>query len=706
MGAKGVGVILTLVTMVTLGQLTAGGAAPTDEGELDLETLLDGEIETSIGRIKQPTTDVAGALTVLRGEELRQRGYTSLAQALRSVPGLYAVSDLATVNLGVRGVMGSAGSAGNLVKVLIDGNPVSFLPTNGNFFTEELIPLDVVERIEVVRSPSSALFGANAFLGVINIVTRSGDALRTGALLSGAVGALRNRLQYGGTATVSAVGEGFEALVSYQQYRQDRSGLALPPSSPALQRAGAVPAAPTSVRDLANPSSVFGRATLTEFFGGRLSLVATQQRLDSGAQFLGFAPLRQASRLTLLNQSLRLQDERRLGKRVELRTGLGLRNSRYEPSTAFDLGDEGQVLEAEGGAFGFEASAEATVRLLEHATLSLGADFSRDEHSVLGYALERTSPLLRSDGTVALPTGSLTERDPDLKRLLWNVGGFAQAVVKLGDLVSLTAGARVDGHNIYGVHLSPRFGAVLARRGLPFSAKLLFGSAFKAPSAVELYGRPLTAFDLVGNPQLKPQYARSFELVASYRAPLLWAAQVSLFATHVDQLVQYQQTSRYFEARNASQAWSLGGEAELEWTPLKALSLKGSLSLAQPVITTGDALRPPMPIYPGVQGHLAADAALPWVSGLHLSAELSVVGPRLASESNAIEQFRSYALPAHALLSASCTLLDQRWLGTRKTSLRLRVDNVLGSAVADPGYGGVDLPTPGRLVLFTVTQEL
>ncbi len=693
-----------LLTLLAASVLAEGGA-----DDFQLEDLLDTEIETNIGKVKQRTSDVAGALTVLRGEVLRERGYTSVAQALELVPGFFLVSDLSTVNVGVRGVVGGAGSAGNIVKVLIDGNPVSFLPTNGNFFAEELIPLDVVERIEVLRSPSSALFGANAFLGVINIVTRTGDSLRTGALLTGSVGLLRSNPQLGGSATVSGTVGDFEALASFQQYRWDRSGLALPSSSPALGRTGAAPASAVSADDLSNPQSIFGRLVVSNVAGGRLSVVVSQQQLDSGNQFLGFAPLQPRSHLRLVNQGLRLEDQRSFGDRVDLRTGFDLHRSVWDPASQVDLGNEGELAQAQGGAAGFSVSSTASIRVTERGWLTVGADFTRDGHDVLRYATVRTAPLVRSDGSVALPVGAVQSNDPAQSKLLWNVGGLLQGVVKLGELVTLNAGARIDGHNIYGLQFSPRAGVVVARKGLPFTAKLLFSSAFKAPSAVELYGRPLTSFDLIGNATLKPQYARSFELLGSYRRPLLWSIQASVFATSVEQLVTYLQTTKYFEASNGPARWFFGGELELEWTPLRELAFTASGSLVVPRLDPAaqvSALGAAMPIFPALQGRVAVDWAMAFLRGAHLSAQLRVVGPRLASESNAVELYRGYALPTYAVVSASAALLDQRWLKARKTSLKLRVDNLLDTRFAEAGYGGVDLPALGRSVMFTVSQEL
>ena len=64
-----------------------------------------------------------------------------------------------------RGVSGELRGGSRLIKVMVNGHPVSFRSETTNWLNGALVPMDVIDRIEVIRGPGSALYGANAFLG-------------------------------------------------------------------------------------------------------------------------------------------------------------------------------------------------------------------------------------------------------------------------------------------------------------------------------------------------------------------------------------------------------------------------------------------------------------------------------------------------------------------------------------------------------------
>src|SRR5262249_36118991 len=147
-----------------------------DIQELSLEELLNPPVEVAT-KTELRATETPAVVTVISADEIQARGYSSLAEVLRAVPGFYDVYDGVEHNLGVRGINGGAHASGNAIKLMINGHPVDFRPTTGNFFGEELIPLDMIQRVEIIRGPASALYGANAFLGVVNVVTKTGDQI-------------------------------------------------------------------------------------------------------------------------------------------------------------------------------------------------------------------------------------------------------------------------------------------------------------------------------------------------------------------------------------------------------------------------------------------------------------------------------------------------------------------------------------------------
>jgi iron complex outermembrane receptor protein len=127
-------------------------------------------VVVSATRTERSIGDVPSAVTVITAEEVRASGATSLDQLLMTVPGLdFMRISRADLNVKSRGFVGPNSSS---LLVMIDGRSV-YLDFFGITLWEHLnVTLQDIERIEVVRGPGSSLYGANAFLGTINIVTK------------------------------------------------------------------------------------------------------------------------------------------------------------------------------------------------------------------------------------------------------------------------------------------------------------------------------------------------------------------------------------------------------------------------------------------------------------------------------------------------------------------------------------------------------
>lgn len=128
-------------------------------------------VVVSASRFSQSPLEAPNALTIITGEELRELGGHSLGEVLRQVPGLAVMAiSPSDYNFSIRG-FGSP--LANKVLVLVDGRSFYL-----DFIGANLLPLlsispSDIERIEIIRGPGAALYGANAFSGVINIITRS-----------------------------------------------------------------------------------------------------------------------------------------------------------------------------------------------------------------------------------------------------------------------------------------------------------------------------------------------------------------------------------------------------------------------------------------------------------------------------------------------------------------------------------------------------
>jgi iron complex outermembrane receptor protein len=140
---------------------------------LSLEQLLDVSI-VGASKYEQKMGDVAASATVITRQEIQAFGWHTLAEALNSLPGVYTTYDRQYSYLGVRG-FGSPGDLNTRVLIMIDGNRVND-PTfdQGPSGREFPLDMDMIERIEYIPGPGGAVYGQNATLGVVNVITRNG----------------------------------------------------------------------------------------------------------------------------------------------------------------------------------------------------------------------------------------------------------------------------------------------------------------------------------------------------------------------------------------------------------------------------------------------------------------------------------------------------------------------------------------------------
>ena len=146
-----------------------------DELSLSLEELLDVEV-TSVSKQGEPLSNSPAAIYVVTNDDIVRSGATSIPQALRDVPGLH-VAKIGSQRWAVSS-RGFNGRFNNKLLVLLDGRAV-YSPVFSGVYWETLDTLmSDIERIEVIRGPSAAIWGANAVNGVINIITKhSADTL-------------------------------------------------------------------------------------------------------------------------------------------------------------------------------------------------------------------------------------------------------------------------------------------------------------------------------------------------------------------------------------------------------------------------------------------------------------------------------------------------------------------------------------------------
>lgn len=469
------GWVLVLLLLTGAGSIRAGdpGDEP-DELELEFELLQHEETVVTATKQEQTVAEAPSIITVITREQIIQRNHRSVAEAVASVPGMFVNYDYVFHDVGVRGISGELRGASRLIKVMINGQPVSFRSETTNFLGPELVPIEAVERIEVIRGPASALYGANAFLGVVNIMTRSGEDAR-GATVS-LTGSLFKE-SYGGAGLGLAAGGRIGALdlfVSVAHAREERSGQTIKCTAAVEgeEPCGYVTAVTerlmqrSSFDDIGQPASVLATAgaELGALFGledvnlGRLDVTGNLQFLDYRGSFSDWGSLNYGYLVDAEGNSVgRIEGS---GNRVALYNGV--LHGRYK------LGLLDELLGIELGAAYAQGGSSDAERLVE-----VSGPVNRSGYGFDGVDLSlelSLRPLRIGKGDAGGPAGLVSELEfqagvdctrDDISYVPWgeatslrftrstlyNIGAWGQAVGTFIDgRLRLVAGVRYDRH--------------------------------------------------------------------------------------------------------------------------------------------------------------------------------------------------------------------------------------------------------------------
>src|SRR5580658_5669619 len=192
------GLILLGISVPCMAQT---GPPPSQNGLADasLEELMNIQV-TSVSKKTQRLSSTAASVFVISAEDIRRSGITVIPELLRLAPGVQ-VARLSSGSWAI-GIRGFNDEYSNKLLVLVDGRSVYNVFYTGVFWDTLNLPVDDIERIEVIRGPSAAMWGTNAVNGVINIITKSAKSTQ-GLLVAGGVGSettSAETVRYGGAA--------------------------------------------------------------------------------------------------------------------------------------------------------------------------------------------------------------------------------------------------------------------------------------------------------------------------------------------------------------------------------------------------------------------------------------------------------------------------------------------------------------------------
>ncbi|MGH9559875.1 MAG: TonB-dependent receptor plug domain-containing protein [Terracidiphilus sp.] len=176
--------LVWIATISLLASPSRGGESQNDLANQSLQDLMNMQV-TTVSKTEQKLSQTAAAVFVITQEEIARSGATNIPDLLRMVPGMnVAQIDSNTWAVNARGFNSRFA---NELQVLVDGRSVYSDSFGGVFWDQLDLPLEDVERIEVIRGPGGSVWGGNSVNGVIDVITKKASETQ-GALAVGGGG--------------------------------------------------------------------------------------------------------------------------------------------------------------------------------------------------------------------------------------------------------------------------------------------------------------------------------------------------------------------------------------------------------------------------------------------------------------------------------------------------------------------------------------
>ena len=494
--------------------------------------------------------EAPSAVSIINSEEISRYGWRTLGDALRSLRGFYASYDRNYSYLGVRGFL-RAGDYNSRVLLMVNGHRLNDnVYDSAQIGTEFPIDLDLIDRIEIVRGPSSSLFGSNAVFGVINVITRrpTGSAIEASGDNSsylGRTGRLGGNFEKGKLS----------AILSGSLYRSNgASGLFFPEFN-----------APDTNSGMAR--NIDGDRYDHAFADVQYKDLRVQSAFSTRTKLLPTAPFD-----TMFNQPGTRTTDARGYVDVSYHGNVNA-NTDYDLRAYYDAyryhgiyvmpGDRGSPVPNFDNGIADWAGAEATLsRKIGRHRVTAGVEY---EHS---FRVAQQNYDLGS-----LPNVN-DHRTP------WRVATFAEGELKLPARLTLHAGGRIDSFDTYGASLSPRI-ALVYEPSSKTTVKYIFGHAFRAPNAYESYYVDNSVI-VAPTVLLKPEGISSHELVLEHNFKPWLRMTAEGFHNNLTNLIEQQPdlVSGLTHFVNSGRDHGRGVEAELEAKKASGFAARVSYTLA------------------------------------------------------------------------------------------------------------------------------
>ncbi|MGZ4981736.1 MAG: TonB-dependent receptor plug domain-containing protein [Methylobacter sp.] len=551
----------------------------------------------------KPIFQSAAVTSVITAEQIKSMGATELHEVLETVPGVHASlqENVYDYNYSIRGIRNTQNSQ---VLMLLDGTRIT-TPVFGTLMSGTELPIEAIQRVEVIRGPGSALYGADAFAGVINIITKKSKDIN-GKVLGVRAG---DHSTQSGWGQYGAQWAGWDIATSlqYQHTSGDNGRIVKADVQTGFDNAFGTHASHA-------PGSL---DTRYETLNGHLNL----QRKHWDIGFWAFNSINtglRAGAAGALDPNGSADGEQYLGDvrfstedwfdNWELMAHASYQNTDFQAQTHFlpnntllPIGSDGNITSSLSNSSlvlfpdGFNLNLG---RIEKIPSIELSSVYKGLENHILRFSTGFRYEGVRTndsrnfgpgviDGTKLLPppainviggtltnvTGTPLAYLPDTHRTIWSL--VAQDEWQLATDWQLTAGVRYDDYSDFGGTVNPRV-ALVWDINEQITSKLLYGKAFRAPNFAEQYTQNNPV--LLGNKNLNPETINTYEWALDYRPYSTLRTALNLYYYQINNLITAvpdpgRQTNIY---QNSGNQDGYGTEYDFNWQWSEQWNVKGN----------------------------------------------------------------------------------------------------------------------------------
>ncbi|MBK8815312.1 MAG: TonB-dependent receptor [Methylococcaceae bacterium] len=490
----------------------------------------------SASKYEQKVTKAPASVSIVTADEIKKYGYRTFGQILSSLRGFYNTSDRAYGYAGARG-FGLPSDYNSRLLLLIDGHRFNDSMFDA-FDTSEGFPVDVdaIERIEVVRGPSSSLYGTSAVFGVINIITKRGRD-QHGANIKYSFGtndtnkvsaSYGNRFQNGLETFLTGTfydSQGYDKLyfqefdqrIPWHDDRANNNGLSI------------------------DSDGERNRKLMLKAAFGDFSFQGLHVDRNKDIPTASFGLPFNSKSQTFNDQAtfFELKYDHTFENQLNVQSRLSYNNYRFKGTSS--------VFTSFVNSEWWRLEVEASKLLWNDHHITFGGQF---QDNFTQYQ------------AIFVPQLGVNLSPPsDVDTYQWAM--FIQDDYSITDNFTLNAGIRYDYYSIFGDTVNPR-AALIYTPWESTTFKLLYGEAFRAPNQNELNNNPGT---VQANPNLKPEKLDTLEFIAEHYFNQQLRGELNVFHTNIEDNITLTSLGNGFSTNlNNRDVESIGVEAQIENT--------------------------------------------------------------------------------------------------------------------------------------------